>query len=126
MDVATKLQGLSERRWLLVPFALAIGFTSAFLLWNAIELAYEEYWLYPMEKAADGYIYPQLRYSFFSGFLILWCLAGLMASGMCLYDAILSRGASSWTSRSIILYLGLFAVLILYGSMMIVARSHGY
>jgi len=126
MDIAATLQRLSGRRWLLVPLALAIGFTSAFLLWNAIEMAYEEYWLYPIEKAADGYIYPQLRYSFFSGFEILWCLAGLMASGMSLYDALLSRGLSRWTSRSIILYLGLLAVLILYGSLMIVARSHGY
>jgi hypothetical protein len=117
-----------ERRSVLVSLATVIGLVSAFLLWATLRMAYFEYWYEPKLKAADPglYIYPQTRYAIFGAVQILWCTVGLVASVSSLRDAKLSQTTSERTKRSLILYLGLLAVLLLIGILMIVVRGYGY
>jgi hypothetical protein len=120
------VQRFVEHGWVLAPLAVIIGVTSVPLLWVTLERGYFEYWLFPQQKAADGYIYPQTRYTIFDIVLILWCIDGLVASIMLFQRWISSRGISGWAHRTLVFYFLLFAVLILGGSLMMVARSHGY
>jgi len=115
-----------ERRWFLVPLGLAIGSVSFLLLFVTLQRDYYEYWFFPREKVADGYSYPELRYTAFDLVLILWCLDGLVASVMSIRGASSSPDISQWTHRTLVLYLALFAVLLLGGMLMMVARSRGY
>jgi hypothetical protein len=123
-----RTSALIERRSVLIPLATIIGVISAFMLWIALQNAYLDYWYYPKAKSADPglYIYPELRYTIFDSLLILWCTDGLVASILSFRCARLSRGISRWTQRTLVLYFVLFAVLILGGILMMVARSHGY
>jgi hypothetical protein len=122
-----RLERLLERRWLLVPLAVAIALLSSFLLLVTLDRVYWDYWFLPKENAADGYhTYPQLRYWFFDSVLLLWCLDGLIASGLSLRSVTSSRGIAGWTYRTIILYFVLFIVLILGGSLMLYVRSRGF
>ena len=116
-----------ERRWVLISVATIIGLASAFLLWAILESAYLDYWYYPKGKAADPglYIYPELRYAAFNIVLALWCIDGLVASFV-LFRSARSGRISIWTRRTLILYFVLLAVLILGGTVMVIARSHGY
>jgi hypothetical protein len=68
----------------LVLLAVAIGLVSMFLFSITLWRDYWEYLIFPKEKAADNYIYPQLRYTVFDVALLLWCLDGFVAcrSGM--------------------------------------------
>jgi hypothetical protein len=123
-----KLQRLLERRWLVVPLAIAIGSVSAFLLWTTLERDYWDYWIYPREKAGElpSYIYPELRYTLFDIILVPWCLDGLIAAGMLFWGVVTSRSVAGWTYRTIVIYFVLLAVLILGGSLMLFVRSRGY
>jgi hypothetical protein len=116
-----------ERRGMLISLAIVIGLASAFLLWTTLESAYFDYWYYPKGKAADPglYIYPQLRYTIFDLVMALWCIDGLIASFMSFRSA-KSQRISKWTRRTLIVYFVLLAMLILGGTLMVVARSHGY
>ena len=116
-----------ERRWVLIPLAIVIGLASGFLLWITVETAYFDYWYYPRGKAADPglYIYPQLRYTIFDIVMALWCIDGLIASFTSFRSA-RSGQISKWTRRALIIYFVLFAGLILGGTLMVIARSHGY
>jgi len=49
----------------LALLAAAIGIVSLFLFSVTVQRDYWEYLIYPKEKAADNYIYPQLRYTIF-------------------------------------------------------------
>jgi hypothetical protein len=109
----------------LVLLAIAIGLVSLFLFSITVWGDYWVYLSYPKEKAAENYIYPQLRYTFFDGVLLLWCLDGFVACGLSLRSALSNRSVSEWTYRSIIVYFVLFAVLIIGGTLMMVARRHG-
>jgi hypothetical protein len=109
----------------LVLLAVAIGLVSLFLFSVTVSRDYWEYVIFPKEKAADYYIYPQLRYTFFDAVLLLWCLEGFVASGLSLTSAFTKRNISGWTYRSIVVYFGLFTVLILGGILMMAARRHG-
>jgi hypothetical protein len=127
MSETGRLQGLLERRWFLVPLAVAIALVSGFLLWMTIRRAYWDYWFLPKENAADGYYtYPQLRYWFFDSVLLLWCVDGLIAGGLSLRSVVSSRTIAGWTYRTIILYFVFFIVLILAGSLMLYVRSRGF
>ncbi len=116
---------LSEHRWMLILLAIVIGSISLFLFSITVQNAYLEYLVYPKEKAADGYSYPQLRYAFFEALLLLWCLDGFAASGLSLWCALSKRSVAGWTYRSIVIYLVLFAAIIVGGLLMIAARSRG-
>jgi len=109
----------------LVLLAVAIGLASLFLFWITVKRDYWEYLIYPKEKAADNYIYPQLRYTVFDVALLLWCLDGFVACGLSLRSALSKRSVSGWTYRAIVIYFVLFAALILGGILMMVARRHG-
>lgn len=117
-----------ERRSVLVSLAIGIGLASALFLWAALRMAYFDYWYEPKLKAADPglYIYPQTRYAIFGAVQILWCIVGLFASGFSLRDAKVSQTISERTKRSLILYVALFAVMLLIGIVMIVVRSYGH
>jgi hypothetical protein len=117
---------LLERRWLLVPLAVAIGLVSLFLFSITVQRDYWEYLIFPKEKAADNYIYPQLRYTVFDLALLLWCLDGFAACGLSLRSALSKRSVSEWTYRTIVIYFVLFCVLILGGILMMAARRHGF
>jgi len=114
-----------ERRWLLLPLAVAIGLISLLLFSITVQRDYWEYLIYPKEKAADNYIYPQLRYTFFDVALLLWCLDGFVACGLSLRSALSKRSVSGWTYRTIVIYFVWFTVLILGGILMMIARHHG-
>jgi hypothetical protein len=120
-----KFQRLLEHRWVLVLLAVAIGLVSLFLFSITVPRDYWEYVIYPKEKAADNYIYPQLRYTIFDVALLSWCLDGFVACGLSLRSALSKRSVSGWTSRTIAIYFVLFTALILGGILMMVARSHG-
>jgi hypothetical protein len=128
MRQTARLQRLLERRWVLVPLALAIGLVSGFLLWATLRIAYYDYWLSPKLKAADPgyYIYPQLRYTVFYIVLLLCCLDGLIAAGLSLWSAGSSRSIAGWAYRTIVLYFVLLVVLVLGGSLMLYVRSRGF
>jgi hypothetical protein len=98
-----------------------------FLLWVTLQRAYWDYWFLPKEGAADGYYtYPQLKYWFFDSVFLLWCVDGLIASGLSLRSMVFCRSNAGWTYRTIILYFVLFIVLILGGSLMLYVRSRGF
>ena len=115
-----------ERRWLLIPMGLTIGSASLLLLLVRLKSAYYEYWLFPREKIADGYSYPEFRYTAFDIVLVLWCVEGIVASVMSIRSARSSLDISQWTYRTLGLYFGLFAILLFGGALMMVARSRGY
>ena len=114
----------SAYRWLLTPLALAMALVSGWLLWVTFQRDYWDYWMFPRLKAADAYIYPQLRYTIFDVVLVLWCLDGLVASVLLIRNAFSSR-QNIWAQRTALIYLGLLSVLILIGSAMLYARRHG-
>jgi hypothetical protein len=91
MNIVTKVEYLFGRRWLLITLGVAIGLASAFLLRLKLEGIYFEYWVFPRDKAADGYIYPQLRYTLFDAVLLLWCIDGLIFSIMSVRSVVESR-----------------------------------
>ena len=110
---------------MLVPLAAAIGLVSMFLFSITLWRDYWEYLVFPKEKAADNYIYPQLRYTLFDVALLLWCLDGFVACSLSLRDAFSRRIVSKRVHWTITIYLVLFTALILGGILMMVARSHG-
>jgi hypothetical protein len=116
---------LLERRWLLVPLAVAIGLVSLFLFSVTVQRDYWEYLIFPKEKAADNYIYPQLRYTVFDFVLLRWCLDGFAVCGLSLRSSLGKRSVSEWTYRTMVIYFVLFSVLILGGILMLAARRHG-
>lgn len=118
------LQQFFERRWLLIPLALAIALVSSFLLYVTLFRDYFDYWVLP--KMKDAYIYPQLRYTFFDVVLILWCLDGLLASILCVQCAAASRNILGWPRRTLATYFALFVVLLVVGCLMLIARHHGF
>lgn len=111
-----------------MPLAVAIGSVSGFLLWATLTNDYWDYWIYPREKAGEvpPYIYPQLRYTLFDIVLLLWCLDGLIASGLSFWSVATARSIAAWTYRTIVIYFVLLAVLLLGGSLMLFVRSRGY
>jgi hypothetical protein len=128
VNLMGKVRQLVEHRWIVVPLAIIVSFISIFLLWVRVRNDYYDYWVIPKIRAADGYInnYPQLRYTIFDSVLILWCVNGLVASAVSLRSLSSSGRISDWAFRMSVAYFLLFIVLILGGSLMIVARSHGY
>jgi hypothetical protein len=125
MNWTARFQRLLEYRWVLVPLAVTIGLVSLFLFSITVQNAYWEYLVFPREKAADNYIYPQLRYTMFDVVLLLWCLDGFVACGLSFRSVLSKRTISGWTYRAIVAYFALLAVLILGGTLMMVARQHG-
>ena len=126
MNLIASFQRTFERRWVLVLSAALIGPISGLLLWITLQNAYWDYWIAPKLKARDYYIYPELRYTFFDIVLLLWCLDGLVASGLSAWSAMTSRSTARWRYRTIAVYFALFVVLILGGSLMLYVRSRGF
>jgi hypothetical protein len=125
VNPTARFQRLLERRWVLVALAVLIGLVSAFLFSITVQRDYWEYFVFPKEKAADNYIYPQLRYTLFDVVLLLWCLDGFVARCLSLWDAFSRRIVSKWGHWTIAIYFVLFTALILGGILMLVARNHG-
>lgn len=121
------LERFLNRRWLCVLTAVVIGAVSAFLLYATLLRDYYDYWLEPKLKAADIglYIYPQLRYTFFDIVLLLWCLDGLIVCATLIRN-VGSPRKITWARRTIGLYVILFLVLLLGGSLMLYVRSRGF
>jgi hypothetical protein len=71
MDHPNSLQRLLGHRWLLATLALAIGLVSLLLFSITVQRDFLEYLVYPKEKAADHYSYPELRYTVFDVTLLL-------------------------------------------------------
>ena len=113
-------------RWLLVSIAIPVASLSGFLLWMVLLNAYWDFWLAPKLKATDLYIYPQVRYTLFDAVLLLWCLSGLIGSGLLLWSVVRSRSITRWAYRAMVLYFVLFLLLILGGSLMVFVRSRGF
>jgi hypothetical protein len=109
-----------------VTLAVTIVLVSGFLLWVTVPHDYREYLSYPKEKAADHYSYPELRYAFFDVGLLLWCVDGLVVSGLAVSSALANCITSAWFYRTLAIYFALFIALILGGILMMVARSHGF
>jgi hypothetical protein len=125
MDHPNRLQRLFERRWVLVTLAATIGLVSLFLFSITVQRCFLEYLVYPKEKAADHYIYPELRYTIFDVTLLLWCLDGFVACGLSLWGLLTRRTNSKWVYRTTVIYFVLLTALILGGILMMTARSHG-
>ena len=127
MNQTAQLQ-IPAHRWLRVFLAVTIGLVSGFVLWRTLERDFWDYWLYPKLKAPDAglYIYPQLRYTLFQVVLVMWCLVGLLASGLSLWNTVSSQSLAEWTYRTLVLYFVLFVMLILGGSLMVYVRSRGF
>jgi len=115
-----------ERRWVLPLLVVLIGPISGLLLWITLQNAYWDYWLAPKLKAPDHYIYPELRYTFFDIFFLLWCIDGVILSGLSTWSIAASRGNSPWIYRTIGVYFALLVTLILGGSLMLYVRSRGF
>jgi hypothetical protein len=124
-STGTTFQQLLERRWVLFVVAAVIGLASLLLFSITVQNAYLEYLVYPREKAADGYSYPQLRYAIFDSVLLLWCLDGFAACGLSLWSLLSMRSIAGWAYRTIVIYLVLFGALFAGGIFMIIARSRG-
>jgi hypothetical protein len=125
MSQPNSVQRLLQHRWVLLMLAVTIGLVSLFLFSITVQRDFYEYMVYPKEKAADHYIYPQLRYTVFDVTLMLWCLDGFVACGLSLWSLLTTRNNSKWTYRTMVIYFALFTALILAGILMITARSHG-
>jgi hypothetical protein len=128
MSLTARLQELLEHRWLRALLAVLIGPVSLLLLWATLQRDYEDYWLYPKLKAADPglYIYPQLRYTLFDIVFLPWCLAGLIAAGLLLWNVRYPQRTTGWAYRTLVVYFVLFIVLILGGTLMLYVRSRGF
>jgi hypothetical protein len=125
MNLVDRFRRLLEERWVLVTLAVTVGLVSIFLLSVTVLNDFMEYLVFPKVKAADNYIYPELRYTFFDAGLLLWCVDGLVVSGLAASSALVNRITSVWFYRTLTIYFALFAVLILGGILMMQARSHG-
>jgi phosphoglycerol transferase MdoB-like AlkP superfamily enzyme len=125
MSHLNSIQRLVERRWVLLTLAVTIGLVSLFLFSITVQRDFYEYLVYPKEKAADHYIYPELRYTFFDGMLMLWCLDGFVACGLFLWSLLTTRNNSKLIYRTMVIYFVLFIALILGGILMMTARNHG-
>ena len=110
---------------MLLTLAVTIGLVSLFLVSITVQRDFYEYLVFPKQKAADYYIYPQLRYTVFDAGLLLWCLDGLVACGLSLRSAFFRRSVSGWTHRTIVIYFALLTALIVGGILMMAARRHG-
>jgi hypothetical protein len=71
MDHLNGLQRLLERRSVLVTLAATIGLVSLFLFSITLRNDFLDYLVYPKEKAAGHYIYPELRYTVFDVTLLV-------------------------------------------------------
>jgi uncharacterized membrane protein len=125
MDHPNSLQRLLERRWVLVTLAATAGMVSLLLFSITVRNDFLDYLVYPKEKAADHYIYPELRYTVFDVTLLLWCLDGFVACGLSLWGLLTKRANSKWVYRTVVIYFVLLAALVLGGILMMTARSHG-
>ena len=93
--------------------SVTIGSVSAWLLvLNSIRI-YVEYYVYPRAKAADGYYYPQWRYTVFDAVLLAWCVDGLVAAVLLFRSIILGRSIAGWAGRTTLLFFAGFGVLVL-------------
>jgi hypothetical protein len=123
MNLVDRFRRLLERRWVLVSLAATIGLVSIFLLSVTVRSDYIDYLVYPKQKGDS--IYPELRYTFFDVGLLLWCVDGLVVSGLAVLSALANRITSVWFYRTLAIYFALFIALILGGILMLVARSQG-
>jgi hypothetical protein len=79
-----------------------------------------------LEFRVGFYTHPQLRHWLFDFVLLLWCVDGLIASGLSLRRMVSSRSISGWPYRTLVLYFVFLIVLILDGSLMLYVRSRGF
>jgi len=113
-------------RWANAPLALLVGPISGFTLYTILQRAYWDYYLYPKLEAADGYIYPQLRYTIFDVVVILWCIIGLAACILLILN-VLKRGTiAGWSYRTTLAFVIMFGILIIGAAFGSCIRSMGF
>jgi len=113
-------------RWANAPLALLVGTISGWMLYTILQGAYWDYYLYPKLKAADGYIYPQLRYTVFDVVVILWCIVGFSACALLFQNALKRRAIAGWSYRTtlaFVIILGILVIGVAFGSCI---RSMGF
>jgi uncharacterized membrane protein YidH (DUF202 family) len=113
-------------RWVNAPLALLVGPISGFTLYTILQGAYWDYYLYPKLKAAEGYIYPQLRYTIFDVVVILWCLVGLAACGLLFQNVFKRRTIGGWSYRTTLAFIIIFGILIIGAAFGSCIRSMGF
>lgn len=113
-------------RWVNAPLALLVGPISGFTLYAPLQRAYWDYYLYPKLKAADGYIYPQLRYMIFDAVVILWCIAGLAACVLLILNVLRRKAIAGWSYRTTLAFLVIFGILVIGAAFGSCIRSMGY
>ena len=107
------LERLLSHRWICASLAALIGILAGWVLVHISIRIYYEYYLFPLTKAQDGYIYPEWRYRIFDVFLITWCIDGILASFLLIRNVVLRRSITVWTRRTTFLFFGLLAFLVL-------------
>jgi len=113
-------------RWVNAPLALLVGPISGFTLYTLLQRAYWDYYLYPKLKAADGYIYPQIRYMIFDAVVILWCIAGLAACVLLILNVLKRRTIAGWSYRTTLAFVVIFGILVIGAAFGSCIRSMGY
>lgn len=125
MNLGQKLGRFLGHRWILSSSSLVIGLVSVYILWARLQDDYYDYLYFPKVKAADGYIYPQLRYTIFEILVIVCCINGLIFFVAGIRNALRSNGISQWTLRALLIYCGLVVAVFSVGIVMLIMRSHG-
>ena len=113
-------------RWANAPLALLVGTISGWMFYTILQGAYWDYYLYPKLKAADGYIYPQLRYTVFDVVVILWCIVGFSACAFLFQNVLKRRAIAGWSYRTtlaFVIILGILIIGVAFGSCI---RSMGF
>jgi hypothetical protein len=121
------LKNRGERfRWANGPLALLVGPISGSTLYTILQGAYWDYYLYPKLKAADRYIYPQLRYTIYDVVVILWCLIGLAACVLLILNVMKRRTIAGWSYTTTLAFVIMFGILIIGAAFGSCIRSMGF
>ena len=115
-----------DLRWAKGLLALMTGAVSAWILFVTVQRDYWDYYMFPKLKAADGYIYPQLRYTIFDVVLILWCIDGLVACAFLAHRAWTRRTVDGWSYRTTVVFftgVGVLVIGVVFGTFL---RSRGF
>ncbi len=103
-----------------------IGAVSAWTLFVTLQRDYWDYYMFPKLKAADGYIYPQLRYTIYDIALILWCIDGLAACAFLAHRAWTGGPLNGWSYRTTLVFFIGLVLLLIGGAFGMFLRSVGF
>jgi hypothetical protein len=123
MKVATYI---FRNRWAASTVSLFSFAVCSWVLFLTVTRIAFEYFIYPRWKAADGYSYPQFRYTLFDSVLILWCFSGVLMATLLFWSVIIRKTPNTWTYRFAYAFAGLFVVLVGGVVLGMTLRSAGY